>query len=138
MTWQDIAELHEEGFDIESHTMNHKHLNKLSIEELDFEIGQSKQCLVDHGINPTIFAYPYGEGWNKATVIRTVAKYYDLARTDTIFPLTFLHCNGSGNGVAMVDMGKEGSSTNHNGCRNLFNTDDDDDATLAFANNRNV
>ena len=62
MTWQDIAELQKEGFDIESHTMTHPYLNELSGSELNFEIGQSRQCLQDHGLNATIFAYPYGMG----------------------------------------------------------------------------
>jgi peptidoglycan/xylan/chitin deacetylase (PgdA/CDA1 family) len=78
MTWQDIAELRNEGYDIEPHTMNHPDLKKLSSAELNFEIGQSKQCLLDHGINPaTIFAYPYGEGSNSTAVVNTVSKYYD-------------------------------------------------------------
>jgi hypothetical protein len=97
MTWQDIAELRKEGYDIQAHTMNHPHLTKLSSAELNFEVGQSKQCLVDHGINPTIFAYPYGEGSDNESVVKTVAKYYYLARTDTDFPLTFLDCDDGGN-----------------------------------------
>lgn len=95
MTWQDVAQLHKEAYDIESHTMTHAHLNHLSTAKLNFEIGQSKQCLLKHGINPTIFAYPYGEGSSNATVVNTVAKYYYLARTDRFhsFPLAFLHCD---------------------------------------------
>ena len=42
MTWQDIAELQKEGFDIESHTMTHPYLNELSRSELNFELGQSR------------------------------------------------------------------------------------------------
>jgi peptidoglycan/xylan/chitin deacetylase (PgdA/CDA1 family) len=123
MTWQDIAELHKEGYDIEPHTMNHPYLNKLSTAELNFEIGQSKQCLLDHGINPaTIFAYPYGEGSNISTVVNTVAKYYDLARTDTTFPLTFLHC----------DIWKNRSS-NQTDCRTYS-----DNGTLTFANRYSI
>jgi peptidoglycan/xylan/chitin deacetylase (PgdA/CDA1 family) len=93
--WNDTAALRRDGMDIQAHTMNHINLNKMpTIEELNFEIGQSKQCLVDHlGINPTIFAYPYGNGWNNATVVDIVAKYYSLARTDSTSPLTFLRCN---------------------------------------------
>jgi peptidoglycan/xylan/chitin deacetylase (PgdA/CDA1 family) len=91
MTWHDIAALRQDGMDIESHTMNHLHLNKLSSVDLDYEIGQSRQCLLDHGINSTIFAYPYSDGSDNSTVVNTVAKYYYLARTDSKFPLTFLH-----------------------------------------------
>jgi predicted enzyme related to lactoylglutathione lyase len=56
-------------------------------------LGQSKQCLADHGINATIFAYPFDIGWNDPTIVNIVSKYYDLARTGND-PLTFLHCDG--------------------------------------------
>ncbi len=46
-------------------------------------------------INPTIFAYPNGKGSDNPKVVNTVAKYYDLARTDTKSALTFLHCDGN-------------------------------------------
>jgi len=93
-TWQDILALKQDGMDIESHTMTHAHLNTLSAAALNYEIGGSKQCLLNHGINTPIFAYPYSEGWNNPLVVSTVAKYYNLARTDSGFSLTFLQCNG--------------------------------------------
>jgi peptidoglycan/xylan/chitin deacetylase (PgdA/CDA1 family) len=94
--WQQIAALQQDGMDIESHTMTHPNLNDLSSQsDLDYEIGQSKQCLENHGINPTIFAYPNGEGSDDPKVVNTVAKYYSLARTDTKSALTFLHCDGN-------------------------------------------
>ena len=96
-TWQQIAALQQDGMDIEAHTMTHPNLNDLSSQaDLDYEIGQSKQCLENHGFNPTIFAYPNGEGAGNPKVVNTVAKYYDLARTDTKpFALTFLNCDGN-------------------------------------------
>ena len=93
MNWQDIAAMQRDGMDIESHTMTHKHLNHLSANALNFEIAGSKQCLANHGYNTTSFAYPYDEGADNATVVNTVAKYYDLARTGSE-PLMFLNCNG--------------------------------------------
>jgi peptidoglycan/xylan/chitin deacetylase (PgdA/CDA1 family) len=93
MNWQDIAAMQRDGMDIESHTMTHKHLNHLSANALNFEIAGSKQCLASHGYNITSFAYPYDEGADNVTVVNTVAKYYDLARTGSE-PLMFLHCNG--------------------------------------------
>jgi peptidoglycan/xylan/chitin deacetylase (PgdA/CDA1 family) len=101
-TWEHIAALQQDGMDIEAHTMTHPNLismkKKLSQADLDYEIGQSKQCLENHGINATIFAYPGGRGADNPTVVNTVAKYYNLARTDTKeSALTFLHCDG-GNG----------------------------------------
>lgn len=93
MDWQDIEALHNAGYDIESHTMNHENLSKVSQRQLEFEIGQSKQCLLDHGINSTIFAYPQNEGSHNKTVVDTVSKYYELARTGEE-PLMYLHCDG--------------------------------------------
>jgi peptidoglycan/xylan/chitin deacetylase (PgdA/CDA1 family) len=96
ITWQQIAALQQDGMDIEAHTMTHPNLNDLSSQsDLDYEIGQSKQCLENHGFNPTIFAYPNGKGSDDPTVVNIVAKYYDLARTDSkLSALTFLHCDG--------------------------------------------
>jgi peptidoglycan/xylan/chitin deacetylase (PgdA/CDA1 family) len=96
-TWQQIAALQQDGMDIEAHTMTHPNLNDLSQADLDYEIGQSKQCLENHGFNPTIFAYPNGKGSDDPKVVNTVAKYYNLARTDSKSALTFLHCNGNNN-----------------------------------------
>jgi len=93
-SWQDLAALRQDGMDIESHTMTHAHLNALSTAELNYQIGQSKQCFFNHGFTTPIFAYPYSEGSNNMTVVKVVAKNYDLARTDSGYPLTFLHCDG--------------------------------------------
>ena len=94
MNWQDIATLQKDGMDIESHSMNHPlYLNILNQNELDYEIGGSKQCLASHRYNSTIFAYPYNSGSNDPTVVNTVAKYYNIGRSGTA-PLMFLNCNG--------------------------------------------
>jgi peptidoglycan/xylan/chitin deacetylase (PgdA/CDA1 family) len=93
MTWSNIALLQQQGHDIESHTMTHTNLDHKTPLNLDYEIGASKQCLLNHGINSTIFAYPASTGHANATVINVVSKYYNLARTGDA-PLTFLHCNG--------------------------------------------
>jgi peptidoglycan/xylan/chitin deacetylase (PgdA/CDA1 family) len=95
ITWQQIAALQQDGMDIESHTMTHPDLNHKSQADLNYEVGQSKQCLENHGFSPTIFAYPNGEGSDNPKVVNTVAKYYDLARTDSKSALTFLHCDGN-------------------------------------------
>jgi peptidoglycan/xylan/chitin deacetylase (PgdA/CDA1 family) len=96
-TWPEITSLQQDGMDIEAHTMTHPILNDLSQADLDYEIGQSKQCLENHGFNPTIFAYPNGDGPDDLKVVNTVAKYYDLARTDTkSSALTLLPCGDDG------------------------------------------
>jgi len=81
MNWTQINTLQKEGHDVESHTMDHKHLSKLSDVELQYEIGQSKQCLSNHGINSTVFAYPFADGTDKPNVVNLVSKYYTLARS---------------------------------------------------------
>jgi peptidoglycan/xylan/chitin deacetylase (PgdA/CDA1 family) len=93
MNWEDIAAMHNDGMDIQSHTMTHKHLNHLSANALNFEIAGSKQCLANHGYNTTSFAYPYDEGADNVTVVNTVAKNYELARSGSE-PLMYLKCNG--------------------------------------------
>jgi Polysaccharide deacetylase len=93
MNWRDIAQLNKDGMDIESHTMTHAHLNKLSTNALTYEIGGSKQCFASHGFNATILGYPLNLGSDKPSVVNLVAKYYDLGRSGTD-PLMFLNCNG--------------------------------------------
>lgn len=94
-TWQDIAELQRDGMDIESHTMTHAHLPTLlsSPNLLVYEIGGSKQCLANHGVNATIFGYPLNLGSDNPSIVNVVAKYYNLARSGSA-PLMFLNCKG--------------------------------------------
>ncbi|MGI0046822.1 MAG: polysaccharide deacetylase family protein [Nitrosotalea sp.] len=92
MTWDDIATLQSQGNDIESHTMNHYDLIHLSMADLDYEVGQSQKCLLEHHVNSTIFASPYGDGAGNKTIIDTVSKYYMLGR-EGYAPLMYLHCD---------------------------------------------
>jgi len=94
-TWQDVAALQHDGMDIESHTMTHAHLPMLlsSPSQLTYEIGGSKQCLANHGVNATIFGYPLNLGSDIPSIVNVVAKYYNLARSGSA-PLMFLNCNG--------------------------------------------
>jgi hypothetical protein len=55
----------------------------------------TKQCLHDHlGLYPTVFSPPHGRGSNNATVINTIAKYYDLAIGGFVTGPMFLRCDG--------------------------------------------
>jgi hypothetical protein len=96
-TWQDVAALQHDRMDIESHTMTHAHLPTLlsSPSQLTYEIGGSKQCLANHGVNATIFGYPLNLGSDIPSIVNVVAKYYNLARSGSA-PLMFLNCNGFG------------------------------------------
>ena len=91
MTWEEIKSLQQEGHGIASHTMNHDDLSELPSQTVEYEVAQSKQCLLDQGINPKSFAYPFNGGSDDPTVLNIVASHYDLARTAT-GPLAFLAC----------------------------------------------
>jgi hypothetical protein len=91
MNWEDLKILEKEGNIIGAHTMNHIGLNNLSATRLDYEIGQSKECLTNKGITTDIFAYPYNSGKDNATVVDMVSKYFDMARSANR-PLMFLGC----------------------------------------------
>jgi hypothetical protein len=100
MSWQEIGQLYREGHIIGSKTMNYGinttkslDLTHLPTKELEFEVGQSKQCLLGHGINTTIFAVPKNIASDNATVVNTIAKYYDLA-INGHSNLMYLHCDG--------------------------------------------
>jgi peptidoglycan/xylan/chitin deacetylase (PgdA/CDA1 family) len=120
MTWEDIKTLQNEGHDMQSHGMSHKDLTHLSRQALDYEIGQSKQCLLDNGINSTIFANAFSTGRDNTTVVEVIAKYYDMARNG-IEPLTYLKCDG------WRDI------SNQTDCRTYF-----DNGTLTYANRYSI
>ncbi len=122
MTWQDISQLYKEGHDMEPHTMTHKVLDKLSATGLDYEIGQSKKCIHDHiGVYPTVFSPPHGKGSKNATVIDTIAKYYDFSIGGFVSGPMFLHCDGWKQQLIQTD------------CRTYS-----DNGTLNFANRYDI
>ena len=120
LTWQDISLLQKDGQDIESKTMTHRDLSKLSAADLNFEVAGSKKCFSDHGINSTIFATPHGNSWDNPAVINEISKYYNLA-DNGFAPLMFLHCDGYKNQSSQTD------------CRTYF-----DNGTLTFANRYSI
>ena len=120
ITWQDIKILQNDGHDIQSHGMSHKDLTQLTSNILEYEIGQSKQCMLDNNINSNIFANAFSTGWDNSTVIDTVAKYYDMARAG-YGSLTYLKCNGWNDVSSQTD------------CRTYF-----DNRTLTFANRYSI
>jgi peptidoglycan/xylan/chitin deacetylase (PgdA/CDA1 family) len=97
LNWNEILALQEDGQDIESKGMTPVDLNNLSSAALNYQIGDSKQCLQTHGIiSPNIFAAKYGDVWNNPTVINAISKYYQFA-DDGIANLMFLYCDGYSN-----------------------------------------
>jgi peptidoglycan/xylan/chitin deacetylase (PgdA/CDA1 family) len=80
MTWDDIKLLSELGYDIQCHGVSHKDLTTLSATDLEYEVGQCKQSLLEHGINSTVFGPPWAAGSGNSTIVDTISKYYDMAR----------------------------------------------------------
>jgi hypothetical protein len=94
MNWNDVLELQKDGQDIESKGMTHRDLNHLSLKDLEYEMGGSKQCLESHGINsPNIFAVVHGDAWDNSTVMNAISKYYGFA-DNGFADLMFLRCDG--------------------------------------------
>ena len=97
LNWNEILGLQADGQDIESKGMTPVDLNNLSAAALNYQTGDSKQCLQSHGIiSPNIFAAKYGDVWNNPTVINAISKYYQFA-DDGFANLMFLHCDGYSN-----------------------------------------
>jgi peptidoglycan/xylan/chitin deacetylase (PgdA/CDA1 family) len=60
MTWKQVRELHAEGIDFGSHTVNHPDLRSLGPEEIDYELGFSKEKIEDElSTAVNLFAYPF-------------------------------------------------------------------------------
>jgi hypothetical protein len=109
MTWPELVQIYKEGNVIGSKTVNYgtkamegKDLNNLPAAQLEFEVGQSKQCLANHGINTDYFAVPMNLANDNATVINTISKYYTLA-INGHSNLMYLHCNGGRESPSQTD-----------------------------------
>jgi len=135
MTWQEVTQLYREGHDIESHSITHKVLNKLSPAALDYEVGQSKQCIHDHiGVYPTVFSAPHNKGWNNVTVIDTISKYYDFSIGGFVIGPMFLHCYGWKMDQLTPQMQQQQLlPSNQTDCRTYS-----DNGTLNFANRYDI
>ena len=81
LTSDQIKEMAASGLvSIQSHTVSHKHLTKLSTSELNTELKISRNKIYKlTGIYPTAIAYPYGDV--NSQVIESVKKYYSFGYT---------------------------------------------------------
>jgi peptidoglycan/xylan/chitin deacetylase (PgdA/CDA1 family) len=79
MTAEQVQQLHTEGHEIGGHTVHHLHLRDLSMAEAVEEIGQDRDALQALGVEPTSFAYPFGE-WDDETAGLVEGAGYRSAR----------------------------------------------------------
>jgi peptidoglycan/xylan/chitin deacetylase (PgdA/CDA1 family) len=60
LTWQDVRELHAQGISFGSHTVSHPDLRSLEPEEIDYELGYSKEVIEQMlGAPVRSFSYPF-------------------------------------------------------------------------------
>jgi peptidoglycan/xylan/chitin deacetylase (PgdA/CDA1 family) len=60
LDWDDVAALLSEGHEIGSHTMTHSVLARVSVQQLEDEIYQSRECLLERAGTAEHFAWPEG------------------------------------------------------------------------------
>jgi len=101
LNWNDIVQLEKEGYDIGSHSMNHIKLEDVPNNVSEYEISESKKCLLDNGVKEVrVFTYPKNGGSDDPFILKEVSKHYDLARTGND-PLEFLQCQLGGSDPMM-------------------------------------
>jgi peptidoglycan/xylan/chitin deacetylase (PgdA/CDA1 family) len=61
LTWNDVRELHAEGIRFGSHTVSHPDLRSLGPDQIEYELGHSKEVLEQKlGVPIESFSYPFG------------------------------------------------------------------------------
>lgn len=61
LTWSDVLELHAEGIHFGSHTATHPDLRSLGPDQLEYELGHSKEIIEERlGVPIESFSYPFG------------------------------------------------------------------------------
>ncbi len=80
VTWQQLAECQQDGWEIGSHTMTHPDLTTLTDAQIDYELGQSQKILEQHGVNAKTLVFPYSQ--YNARVLDYTTRYYENSRAD--------------------------------------------------------
>jgi hypothetical protein len=74
--------LHNQGHDIESHSVDHLNLSaQTTASAIEYQLLQSKQDLLNHGINAPIFVYPYGDVPKNSDIDQIMQQHYYAARS---------------------------------------------------------
>jgi peptidoglycan/xylan/chitin deacetylase (PgdA/CDA1 family) len=75
MTWEQVTQLHRDGFEIGAHTRTHANLGEVSGARAEWEIAGSRQQLETRlGAPVQLFAYPYGRRDNITESNRTLVR----------------------------------------------------------------
>lgn len=82
MSWEQIKLLHDLGMEIGAHTLDHRDLTKISLEEARREITESKSGIeAELGITVTSFCYPAGRLNDQVVAIVREANYANATTT---------------------------------------------------------
>lgn len=79
MSWDQLKEMHDEGWEIGAHTVNHPDLRSVNKAEIRYELSQGRKMLETHGFKIENFAYPYN--FYDMDALYIVSEYYRSART---------------------------------------------------------
>jgi endoglucanase len=60
MSWDQLQQLRAAGNELAGHTLHHVNLKPLKTADARLEVCQDRNNLIDHGFQPTSFAYPFG------------------------------------------------------------------------------
>jgi len=94
MNWNQVRELYNNGYDIQSHGLEHTRLPEVkSDKKINTIVSGGKECLEEKGFSPTVFQAPYNKGGDDPEIIDIISKYFDFAFTGHA-ELMFLNCDG--------------------------------------------
>ena len=80
MTWDEVQDLHEMGFEIGNHTRHHRNVTQQSAQELENDLQFIDRRCEEYGISkPTTFCYP-GYSHNEAAMQVVAAHGFQFAR----------------------------------------------------------
>jgi peptidoglycan/xylan/chitin deacetylase (PgdA/CDA1 family) len=98
LTWSEVAELHKAGIQFGSHTVSHPDLRSLSPEQIEYELGCSKETIEQKlGVAVESFSYPFA--------------FPEEDKTFTQFLVGILENLGFENGVSTI-IGRAGKRDN--------------------------
>jgi peptidoglycan/xylan/chitin deacetylase (PgdA/CDA1 family) len=83
LSWDNIREMAQQGISFGSHTCNHWNLNRLSADQISYELIESKKKL-EHELQKevTTFCYPYGEYNSQVVDLVKKSGYRGACATD--------------------------------------------------------
>ncbi len=94
MNWNQVKQLYNDGYDIQSHGLSHTILTDLKSEnEIQSIISGGKECLQERGFSPIAFQAPDNKGGDDPFIIDTIGNYFKYGFTGHS-ELMFLNCDG--------------------------------------------